>query len=358
MDVDLKRTIAAVLVTIMLSCMVTVSASTAGTTADPLITLSYLDGTFAASMRRDITDTLGSAADRAMSRLDELYKKHIGYSFAPRFTRVALAAEDTLTLSAGASFVLLSGSATLTITNGTVINVSTGTEVASGAQLVQNQRYFCVEDTTALIAATSTVTGQVDGYYLLDSTAAQQLVFIDVVEGQWFFAAVDFVYTNGLFAGTTANTFSPGSAMTRGMFVTVLYRLDGLPPTGSGGTFTDVTDPNRFYYDAVMWASANEIVTGYADGTFRPNAAITREQMAAIMHRYATFKGRDMSTPGTVYDTFPDRDNVAGYAANAMRWAVSWGVINGSDGRLLPRNTATRAQVAQIIYNYCERIGR
>jgi hypothetical protein len=358
MDVVLKRTIAAGLVIIMLSCMVTVSASTAGTTADPLITLSYLDGAFASSMRSDIADTLGSAADKAMNRLDELYKTYVGYSFAPRFTSVTLAAEDTVTLSAGASFILLSGSATLTVTSGTVINISTGTEVASESRLAQYQRYFCAEDTTALITANSAATGQVDGYYLLDSTAPQQRVFIDVLEGQWYFPAVDFVYTNGLFAGTSENTFSPAMSMTRGMFVTVLYRLDGRPPTGSGGAFTDVSDASRYYYDAVTWANTNRIVTGYEDGTFRPNAAVTREQMATIMHRYATFKERDMSMPGTVYDTFPDRGDVSDYAADAMRWTVSWGVINGSDGRLLPQDTATRAQVAQIIYNYCERIGR
>ena len=146
--------------------------------------------------------------------------------------------------------------------------------------------------------------------------------------------------------------------MTRGMFVTVLYRLDGQPAVGPGGAFSDVGNPSAFYFDPVTWASGNGIVSGFTDGTFRPSAAITREQMAAIMHRYATFKGRDMSMPGTVFDTFPDRGEVSEFAALAMRWAVSWEIIRGSGGNLLPRNTATRAEVAQIIFNYCENIGR
>jgi hypothetical protein len=119
---------------------------------------------------------------------------------------------------------------------------------------------------------------------------------------------------------------------------------------------SDVNNPSLYYYGAVAWANANDIVTGYTDGTFQPDRYITREQMAAIMHRYALYKGRDPSTPGTVFDTFPDRTEVSGYAAHAMRWTVSWEIIKGSDGKLLPQNTATRAEVAQVIYNYCQNV--
>ena len=358
MDADLKKIIAAGLILLIFICMVTVSASS-GSIDNPLITLSYLNGPFSDSLQKDISGKLGTAMDASLNRLDDIYRTYVGYRFTPRYIRISLAIDETAMLSSGASFILLSGSAALTFINGTVINVSAGTEVQSGALLTQNQRYFCAENTTAIITANSALTGQVDGYYFLNSAgaAAPQYLFIDVPESAWFFPAVDYVYKNELFAGTSANTFSPGTPMTRGMFVTVLYRLDGRPEVRTGGGFTDVENPAQYYYDAVLWANANRIVTGYTDGTFQPDRSVTREEMAAIMHRYASYKGRNMQTPGEVFETFPDKDEVSSYAVAPMRWAVSWEIIRGSNGMLLPRNTATRAEVAQIVFNYCEQIG-
>jgi len=142
------------------------------------------------------------------------------------------------------------------------------------------------------------------------------------------------------------------------MFVTVLYRLDGRPSVGTGGDFSDVGNPAAFYYDAVTWASGNSIVRGYEDGTFQPNRSVTREEMAVIMHRYASFKNKDVSASGDVLGSFSDNDIVSAFAVDALRWAVAKEIIRGSGGRLLPRNTATRAEVAQIIFNYCEKVGR
>lgn len=356
----MKRTLLAVIALIILVCMATVSAAPAGSTTDPLITLAYINGGYAESLRTGISGTLGNAADNAIGTLDEIYKDYIGYSFAPRFTRISIAAGDSVDLTFGSSFILLVGTAKLTITGGPVINVTTGNEVIADSPLILNQRYFCAENTTARVTAGSALTGQVDGYYYSsgDAHVIPQLPFSDVSETDWFFTAVSFVYKNNLFQGTSAKTFSPGVPMTRAMFVTVLHRLDRLPEAGTGGGFSDVSNPAEYYYNAVTWANANSIVTGYDDGTFRPNTSVTREQMATIMHRYAAYKGRDMSSTDVILNVFPDKDLIAGYAAEPVRWAVSWGVINGSDGRLLPRNSATRAQVAQIIYNYCEKIGR
>jgi len=352
--------IAAAMVLIMLMFMVTVSASNAGTTTDPLITRSYLEGTFAWSLKSELSNKLGAATGAAMSKLDELYLEYVGYSYAPRFTRIAIAEGDTLALTTGSSFILLSGTATINITGGEVINVSTGLAVSTGSRLQQYQRYFCTESTAARITADTSTIGHVDGLYLLysDTPPLPPLPFIDVFETDWYFAAVEFVFKEGLYQGTSNNTFSPRIPMTRGMFVTVLHRVDKLPATGPGGMFSDVKDPASYYYDAVTWANTNGIVTGYPDGTFRPDDSITREQMAVTMYRYAAYKGRDMSAPGAVFDAFPDRNEVSDYAVDPLRWAASWRVINGSDGKILPLNTATRAEVAQIILNYIDRIGR
>ena len=361
----MKKLIAAWLVLLILVCMATASAST-GSIDNPLITRSYLNGAFSDEMRVDIEGSLDDTLDTAVRRLDDIYRNHIGYSFAPGYTFISVMEAGTLTLSAGGSFILLTGSAMLTVANGTVINVSDGSEAFSGQPLAQFQRYFCTENTTAIITAVSSLTGQVDGYYLQDTVGSPpdipgqvtpQHMFTDVAESDWFYNAVDFVFRNGLFAGTTVYTFSPGTAMTRGMFVTVLHRLDGLPETSGAAGFADVGNPAMYYYDAVLWANANGIVTGYADGTFQPGRSVSREEMAAIMHRYASYKNLNMQSQEDALVTFPDRGEVSTYAVAALRWAVSWAVIRGSGGRLLPRNTATRAEVAQIIYNYCEKVG-
>ena len=354
----MRKIFTAGIVLLILICMVTVSAST-GSMDDPLITLSYLDGAFAASLRTDVSASLGNAADNAMNRLDEIYRNYIGYSFTPGYIGISLAAGETVTLASGGSFILLSGAATVAVSSGTVINISTGNEVATGSALTQNRRYFCTENTTMVITAASASTGQLDGYYFTSGqgAVAPQYVFTDVMQRDWFFEAVDYVYRNDLFAGTSATTFSPSMPMTRGMFVTVLHRLDGRPEISGAGGFSDVVNTSLYYYAAVIWASENGIVTGYLDGTFQPDRSVSREEMAAIMHRYAAYKGRDMRAPGEVYDSFPDNNEVSSYAVPPMRWAVSREIIRGSNGRLLPRNTATRAEVAQIIYNYREKVG-
>ena len=359
-DADLKRAIAAGLVLVMLVCMITVSASPAGSSEDPLISQSYLSGAFSASMRSEITKKLGETADTAIGKLDEIYRDKVGYAFAPRFMPLSLSSDGSVALTTGSSFILLSGSASITVSRGTIINISTGNEVESGSQMTQNQRYFCAEDTRARIITTSAASGLVDGSYFTEGTvvAPRPLPFTDIPTSAWFYPAVEFVFRNELFSGTAPTTFSPNSSMTRGMFVTVLHRLDGRPKVGAGGDFTDVGNQAAFYYDAVTWASDNGIVKGYTDGTFQPDRSVTREEMAVIMHRYAAYKDRDMSAPDDALNTFPDRGEVSTFAVDAVRWAVSLEIIRGSGGRLLPGNTATRAEVAQIIFNYCDKVGR
>jgi len=354
--------------------MVTASASPAGTTGNPLISQRYLEGAFSNALSADIRNLLDGATGQALARLNELYLEAAGYTFAGRFTPVTIPSGSAITLGPGASFVLLSGSAALHVNNGEVINVSTGSAVTSGAAVTANQRFFSTENTIAVITASASVSGLVDGFYYPGGTIVTPphrpepprpepppqtgLPFTDVSGSAWFFPAVEFVFHNGFFAGTTTTTFSPNTAMTRGMFVTVLHRLDGLPPAGGGAAFLDVRNQSTFYYQAVAWANTNGIVSGFDDGNFRPNQAVTREQMASIMYRYAYFKGHDMTAAPGALDVFSDRASVSVFAVDPMQWAVTWQVMRGSaDGRLLPRNTASRAEVAQIVLNFTEQIG-
>ena len=179
------------------------------------------------------------------------------------------------------------------------------------------------------------------------------LPFVDVNAADWFCEAVRYVYARGMMSGTGANTFSPGGTTTRAMIVTILHRLEGTP-AAAGSAFTDVP-AGQYYAQAVGWASSVGVVNGYGDGTFQPDAPITREQMAAILCRYAQYKGVDVSRRADL-TRFPDSAKVSPYAAEPMGWAVESGLITGMDGQLAPGGSATRAQVATILMRLCENV--
>ena len=177
------------------------------------------------------------------------------------------------------------------------------------------------------------------------------LPFSDVSARDWFYEAVRFVYARGMMSGTAENQFSPQQTTTRGMIVTILHRLEGTPDAGAGTAFTDVAG-GAYYAQSVAWASANGIVNGFEDGSFRPGDAITREQMAAIFMRYARYRGVDVTAQASL-DSFPDQAKVSSYAREAMAWSVSTGLIGGMDGLLVPGGSATRAQAATILMRLC-----
>ena len=182
------------------------------------------------------------------------------------------------------------------------------------------------------------------------------LPFRDVSEGDWCYDAVKYAYENGLMAGTSASTFEPGVATTRGMIVTILYQLEGQPIV-SGNFFPDVTS-GQYYTDAVAWAVENGIVTGYDNGNFGPCDTITREQLAAILFRYASYKGYNVAER-TDLSKFSDKDQIHGYAVEPLAWANSEGLVNGTSAVTLnPRGSATRAQVAVILTRFCQNIAQ
>ena len=173
------------------------------------------------------------------------------------------------------------------------------------------------------------------------------LPFIDVHPGDWFYDPVCFVYENGLMTGTSATTFEPNTSLSRAMLVAVLHRLEG-SPQASGGDFTDVSDGD-WYAQAVNWAASVGVVNGFDDGTFQPNAAITREQLAAILCNYAQYKGFDTSASGSL-STFTDAASVSDWAKESVEWAVGSGLIGGyEDSTLRPQGTTTRAEVASVL---------
>lgn len=180
-----------------------------------------------------------------------------------------------------------------------------------------------------------------------------RLPFTDVKESDWFYDAVVYAYTNELFNGTSATTFSPNSTMTRAMLVTVLWRLEGTPAAGSASTFADV-EPGSWYTDAVAWASSVGIVNGTSATTFDPNGSVTREQIAAILYRYAKTKGWNVNGASSL-NVFADGSQVSEWAVRSMEWTYAKGLITSKDaGRLDPRGQASRAEVATILMRLSE----
>ena len=176
------------------------------------------------------------------------------------------------------------------------------------------------------------------------------LPFIDVSEGDWFYDPVCYVYSQGLMTGTSATTFEPNTSLSRAMLVAVLHRLEG-SPQASAGDFTDVADGD-WYAQAVNWAASVGVVNGFDDGTFQPNAAITREQMAAILRNYAQYKGLDVTATGSLAN-YSDAASVSDWAKDSIAWAVGEHLISGvTDDTLAPQACATRAQVAAILQRY------
>lgn len=184
-------------------------------------------------------------------------------------------------------------------------------------------------------------------------TTYSKLPFSDVRIADWFYNDVKYVYEKGMMAGTAADVFAPNATTTRAMIVTILYRLEGSPAVTGTSAFVDVP-AGQWYTDAVNWAAANQIVKGTSATTFAPNASITREQMAAILYRYAQYKGYDVTKKADL-SGYSDNGQVSAYAKEALAWANAAKLINGvTNTTLAPQGNATRAQVSAILHRFCD----
>ena len=180
--------------------------------------------------------------------------------------------------------------------------------------------------------------------------------FTDVDPEGWYRESVDYVVANGLMAGASESAFEPNAVTTRGMIVTILYRMEGSPAVAGSG-FDDV-DPDLWYADAVVWAAANQIVSGYSEGGFGPEDGITREDMAVILYRYAAHKGYEVNGQADLTG-YTDAGTISGYALDAMAWANGQGLITGTTATTLtPAAGATRAEAATVIMRFCETFGK
>ena len=247
------------------------------------------------------------------------------------------AAGDTVTLTAA-------GEGTLTVTDANGKSVAL-TDLGSGKYT------FKMPSAKVSVGFETTADQPCDG-----GKDCPSAPFTDVDTAKWYHLSVDYVLTHKMMNGVSSRAFAPNANLTRGMLVQILYNLEG-KPKGTAANFSDV-QADAWYAKAVGWAASNKVVTGYADGTFRPNAAVTREQAAAILYRYAQSKGIDVSVgENTNILSYVDVQQASEYAIPALQWAVGAGVLNGKNGgRLAPTGTATRAEIAAIMQRWCENI--
>jgi hypothetical protein len=355
----MKKIIAAVIAAAMLAGL-GVCALAAGGADDPLISLSWLNEVILPDVTRQVSElyseTLGKLFSDVSARLDALtVPDRTEYDYAPMFTPVELADGDAVELDSFGCFILLDGTAKLSVPAGEVIDISEARVCADGEMLTAGKKYFAAEDSRAVIKIYSEYAeGMADGYYRLSprGETPEETEFLDVTDAHW---AAEYIYAlagRGIVNGVGGHMFSPESPVTRAEFVTMLGRM--YAPEDAGyyiQTGFDDADIDAWYGPFVAWAADNGIVTGYDDGSFRPTEKINREQMALIMHRAAPLAGRDTAVGES--EGFADGEDISFWAAEAVSWAQASGLMNGrGENRFEPRQTATRAETCAVLFRF------
>lgn len=177
-------------------------------------------------------------------------------------------------------------------------------------------------------------------------------LYVDVVEEDWFYKYTMYAYENGWMTGMSDHVFAPCEFVSRAQFVEILYRLEGRPEISDGICFYDVPQ-DAWYVDAVSWAAEKMIISGYEDGSFGPADAITREQLAVILHRYAGYIGRNMNESVDM-SIYTDAIHISGFAKGAVSWCAANHIIKGTDGSLNPIGNTTRAECVAMVYRFLE----
>ena len=348
-QVNKKRIFSSALALILvIGCQTSVFAAEAGTSSDPLISRSYAAGTFKSQF-------ITGAKERLSARFDALYQEHVAsISGANRstgsFVKNNVDTGSNIALTFGDSVIITSGSASLRIESGSVVNVTTGTLVTSGSRLIPNNRYMSLEDSAAKVIATSPSVFLCDGTVEISKTDLPAS-FTDVLSSHWAFREIEALAASGIINGIGAGVFDPNANMIRADFATVIGRFAGVN-TGdyTGSDFPDVA-VGEYYAPYVKWGSNNGLIMGYTANSFEPNYNITRAQMATLIVRYANFSGIALPAGNGSGQKFADDSAIPSWAYDAVYAAEKAGIINGkSGGRFDPEGFATRAEICVIIH--------
>ena len=347
----MKRLTALILALVLLAAACIAYAGTAGTVDNPLISLSYLNNTFKADIKDDLIAAAGEGLakdfDEASAALDEVYDMAVmrtggytGYTLTDGFVNVSLDANEAVSALTGTTVMLTKGTASLAVTRGSVINISTGEEVRSGESLVANQRYFCAEYTQARFKATKDTTILVDGWYT--TTYVSNVTYTDVSADQWFYSQVAFCTDIGLFKGVTETEFMPAMTMNMAQLVQVLYRIAG--NTDASGEY--------WYSAAEKWAVDAGIIT---QAEFVPAGQVTRERFISMFYACCDYLGTFDMSPRADITGATDYSSVSLKYADEISWAVAVKLIIGSDANSLtirPSATVNRAEVCTMIQRF------
>lgn len=329
-----------------------VSMAWAGASADHLISLSYLNGTYLSGLKAAVAEAVRTAVQPIYDAA--LAKAGITPGGTDAASSDAFAAGqgvygDTITLSAGSVLVWTAGTAY--VNRGVLVDATTGTEVSAGSALALGHRCLAGEETEIIVSSQS-AQWMAEGSWTRGSGAvvAAPLTFTDVAPDAWYYADVRYVVEKGLFQGLSADTFAPGSTMRRSMMTTVLHRLAGQPAAVYAPVFADIPE-GQWYSQGTIWCAQVGVVSGMGDCTFAPGMDVTRQQIAVMLYNYAAKMGFAANEWGDL-TVFRDSASVAPWAREAVTWAVGAGLLNGSDGALLPGSNATRAQVAAMLHRF------
>lgn len=340
----------------------------AASSEDSLVSLTYLQDAFlpkAVQQGESAADEmLREVYDKALSQLEAV---HGGASSgeggavvsSENLGRRLWTDGQSITLITGNSFLMLEGSAVVEH-SGVVVDVTGGTEIASGAKLSANHRYLVGEETAAVVTVHSGRAALgVQGVYTLANGKEKHTPFFDVSQSDWFYSQVGYVYEKGLFSGVDGGHFSPSTSMDRAMLMSVLYRLAGSPAQTGETPFSDVPE-GTWYTQAVGWGCAQGITSGTGNGTFSPTGGVTREQTVVMLYNYASkYLNKDVSAEADL-SGYQDLSQVSQWARPAMGWAVQQGIVsgaaNGGKLSLEPGRGASRAEMAVMLQAFCEKI--
>lgn len=349
----MKRFIATILVLAMVACG-GIAIAAGGGAGDPLISLSYLIETVKSSVidktEARTQEKVGDTIQGYINRLENAATfQSSDMSHTPQFTEVVLGESVRLELGQFACYMPTGGKQVLRVSEGDVIDISTGELVADGTMLTLNHKYFAAENAVAgVVSYSAEALGFIDGYYDIGEGTdfVDNDMFYDMF-GHWGSEYVYELYNMGVVNGVDDHRFSPNTTVTRGMLVTILGRVYGIDTDlWAESGFTDV-EIDKWYGPYVAWAQDTGIVEGYEDGTFKPETNITREQMALILMRFANHAGAALIE--TEAEPFVDEDNISPWALDAVLYAQRTGLINGKDGNYFdPKGTATRAEMCTV----------
>jgi hypothetical protein len=354
---SLKRVAALVLVIILISGLGIVLAATTGSGGsadDPLISLNYLNSTviekLKASAKALQKQKLEPKHTAARERLDKIYIPDTEFSYAPEFTALDFDTGGRITLNEFGCFILFGGKGRLYITAGEVVNISTGEVCKNGELLKLNNKYFAVEESSAYIRLyTDDSWGMVDGYY--NYVAAEEIPlresFLDVGDEHW---AAEYIFSlaeQKIVNGVGGYMFNPSGTVTRGTFVTVLGRIADIETSWYTVSGFDDTDITKWYGPYVAWAAEAGIVRGDG-GNFKPEAPLSREQMAVIIANFASYMKAE-AQEASDENPYSDSDKISSWAADAVLKVKALGLMTGKTNNAFdPQGTATRAEICAV----------